>query len=156
MQGFIRILIIACLTMTTASQAKHTDEDSIDMRTSPVGKVHIEGMEKIKEAETATVAETTIAEPVAEQMDAAPATATTGRTGESIYNSLCIACHSTGLANAPKTGDTAAWSKLLEVGMDNLVSSAKKGKNVMPPMGTCADCSDEELQSAIEFMVGTN
>jgi len=159
MQGFIRVLIIACITMTATSQATHMDEDTIDKRTSPVGKVHIEGMEKATEAEhqTEVSAEPTqpTVEAVAEQAEAEVTTNTAARSGESIYNSLCIACHSVGLANAPKTGDSAAWSKLLEGGMDALVASAKKGKNVMPPMGTCADCSDDELKSAIEFMTET-
>ena len=32
------------------------------------------------------------------------------RTGEAIYNSVCTACHATGVAGAPKTGDKAAWA----------------------------------------------
>jgi cytochrome c5 len=39
------------------------------------------------------------------------------------------------------------------MGIDALVASAKKGKNAMPPMGTCMDCSDAELKAAIEFML---
>ena len=68
------------------------------------------------------------------------------------YNMYCIACHGTGAAGAPKAGDHAAWEPRLAVGMDALVESAKKGKNAMPPMGLCNDCSDAELKEIIEFM----
>ena len=142
MQGFIRILVIACISMATVSQAKHLDEDTIDERTRPVGQVNIEGMEKVQI--------------IAEEEPAVVQVATDDRTGETIYNGLCVACHSIGLANAPKKGDSAAWEKLMVNGIDALVSSAKKGKNVMPPMGTCADCSDEELKNTILFMINSN
>jgi cytochrome c5 len=32
------------------------------------------------------------------------------RSGEQIYKAVCGACHETGVANAPKTGDKAAWA----------------------------------------------
>jgi len=68
------------------------------------------------------------------------------------YNMYCIACHGTGAAGAPKAHDAAAWEPRLAVGIDGLVDSAKKGKNAMPPMGLCNDCSDAELKEIIEFM----
>lgn len=68
------------------------------------------------------------------------------------YNMFCIACHGTGAAGAPKAGDKAAWEPRLAVGIDGLVASAKQGKNAMPPMGLCSDCSDAELKEIIEFM----
>ncbi len=157
MKGFIRVILIACVTITSISQAKHMDEDTIDKRTSPVGKVNIEGMPAATEAdhaamghEEAVIAEEEVVEVTVE------AAATGARTGDALYNTYCIACHSIGLANAPKAGDSAAWTKLLEMGMDNLVASAVTGKNVMPPKGTCGDCSDEELESAITFMSTMN
>ncbi len=32
------------------------------------------------------------------------------RSGEEVYNTTCMACHSTGAAGAPKFGDIAAWA----------------------------------------------
>lgn len=68
------------------------------------------------------------------------------------YNMYCVGCHATGAAGAPKTGDKAAWEPRMAQGMDALVASVKKGKNAMPPMGLCADCSDDEFKAIIEFM----
>ncbi len=79
--------------------------------------------------------------------------ASSGRTGDEIFNSVCTACHSTGAAGAPKIGDKEAWAPRIAKGVDALLETAIKGKAAMPPRGTCADCSDDELKGAIEYMV---
>ncbi|MAT94236.1 MAG: cytochrome C [Halioglobus sp.] len=68
------------------------------------------------------------------------------------YQTSCFACHMSGAAGAPKTGDTAAWEERMAKGMDALVASVKNGLNGMPPTGLCADCTDEEYKALIEFM----
>ncbi|MCR9105402.1 MAG: c-type cytochrome [Gammaproteobacteria bacterium] len=68
------------------------------------------------------------------------------------YQTSCFACHSTGAAGAPKTGDVAAWESRMAQGMDAMVASVKKGLNGMPPTGLCADCTDEEYKALIEYM----
>ena len=73
--------------------------------------------------------------------------------GVSVYNSKCIICHGSGVAGAPKTGDKAAWAPRIATGMDTLLANAIKGKNAMPPKGTCTECSDADLAAAIEYMV---
>ena len=68
------------------------------------------------------------------------------------YNKSCVVCHAAGVAQAPVTGDAAAWEPRLEKGMDALVASIRNGLNAMPPMGMCFDCSDEEYVELIKFM----
>ena len=68
------------------------------------------------------------------------------------YQTTCFACHSTGAAGAPKTGDAAAWAERSAKGMDVMVASVKSGLNAMPPTGLCGDCSDEEYKALIEYM----
>jgi cytochrome c5 len=68
------------------------------------------------------------------------------------YQTTCFACHSTGAAGAPKTGDTAAWAERTAKGMDVMVASVKNGLNAMPPTGLCGDCSDDEYKALIEYM----
>lgn len=84
---------------------------------------------------------------------AAPAASAGPRSGDQIYNSACLACHSTGVAGAPKVGDKAAWGPRAKKGIDGLLKNAIHGLNAMPPKGTCADCSDDELKAAIEHML---
>jgi cytochrome c5 len=75
------------------------------------------------------------------------------RSGDQVYNASCLACHSTGVAGAPKVGDQASWAPRAAKGLDSLLATAVSGLNAMPPKGTCADCSDEELKAAIEYML---
>ncbi|MBV9191776.1 MAG: cytochrome c5 family protein [Betaproteobacteria bacterium] len=73
--------------------------------------------------------------------------------GKKVYDSTCTACHTAGVANAPKLGDKAAWAPRIKQGMDTLVQSATKGKGAMPPKGGNASLSDADLRAAIEYMV---
>lgn len=75
------------------------------------------------------------------------------KTGEQVVTAVCAACHTTGAAGAPKTGDKAAWAPRLAAGLDGLVKSAIKGKNAMPPRGGVPDLSDLEIARAIVVMV---
>ena len=68
------------------------------------------------------------------------------------YNKSCGVCHASGAANAPKTGDVAAWEPRLAKGMEVLVASVNTGLNAMPPKGMCFDCSDEDYEALIDFM----
>lgn len=74
------------------------------------------------------------------------------RTGEQVYKSICIGCHMPGVAGAPKPGDKAAWGARYGGDIEQLLAGAKKGKNVMPPKGSCGNCTDGELRAAIQFM----
>ena len=84
---------------------------------------------------------------------AAPAAAAGPRSGDAVYNASCVACHSTGVAGAPKVGDNAAWGVRAAKGLDALLTNATNGINAMPPKGTCAACSEEELKAAIEYIL---
>ncbi len=70
---------------------------------------------------------------------------------EMIYNTVCAACHSTGVAGAPIPG-SPEMAQRTEKGMDVLMQSALNGLNAMPARGARADLSDEQVQAAIEFM----
>jgi cytochrome c5 len=76
------------------------------------------------------------------------------RSGEAIYNTVCTACHATGVAGAPKTGDKAAWAPRIATGNAALLKSATEGKNAMPARGGAADLSDAELKAAVDYLVG--
>lgn len=85
---------------------------------------------------------------------ATPAAAAAGpRAGDEVYNAHCAACHGTGVAGAPKVGDGGAWGPRAAQGMDTLMTHATNGLNAMPPKGTCAACSADELKGAVEYML---
>tara|TARA_Y100001970_G_scaffold243370_1_gene308555 strand:- start:54 stop:455 length:402 start_codon:yes stop_codon:yes gene_type:complete len=125
------ILAAATLIMAQAHAATDAQADKIAERIKPVGEVCVGA-----ECGGAAVA---AAEP---------------RSGEEVYNGACTACHGSGLLGAPKTGDKAAWDDRLAKGMDATLQNAINGINAMPPKGTCANCSDDELMAAIKYMSG--
>jgi cytochrome c5 len=73
------------------------------------------------------------------------------RTGEQVVAGQCAACHSAGLAGAPKVGDTAAWAPRLKQGYELLLTSALKGKGAMSAQGG-GEYSDPEIARAVVHM----
>ena len=84
--------------------------------------------------------------------------ASAGRSGEDVYNAACMACHSAGIAGAPKVGDQVAWAARIGKGMDALYDSGINGVagSGMIAKGGCADCSDEEIRLAVDYMVDSS
>ncbi|MDY0309071.1 MAG: c-type cytochrome [Castellaniella sp.] len=72
--------------------------------------------------------------------------------GKKLYESICVTCHSIGLAGAPKFGDKNAWAPYIQTGMDTMLKNAITGVNAMPPRGS-SQASDDELKAAIQYMV---
>jgi cytochrome c5 len=54
------------------------------------------------------------------------------KAGEEVYKAQCAACHTQGVAGAPKLGDNAAWASRIQQGFDALVTAALQGKGGMP------------------------
>ena len=93
------------------------------------------------------------AEPVEQPEEAVAESAAAARDGQTIYKTACFACHDAGVAGAPKLGDAAAWAPRIAKGNDALYSSLQNGLNAMPPKGTCMNCSDDELQAVLDYMI---
>lgn len=144
--NLMRKILVAQATVLAlwAGSAQATTDEDIAQRIKPVGVVCVQG----DECDKAAVA-------VSASADGSPAAAA-GRSGDEVYSKYCTVCHGTGLLEAPKTGDTAVWQARADAkgGLDGLLQSAISGINAMPPKGTCTDCSDEELMSAIQSMSG--
>ncbi|KAA0978096.1 cytochrome c5 family protein [Pseudomonas sp. ANT_H12B] len=121
-----------------AVSAQAATSDDIAKRLEPVGQVCVQG----KECKGMEVA--------------ASAGGGDAKTPDSVIAKHCNACHGTGLLDAPKIGDAAAWGERAkkEGGLDGLLAKAISGVNAMPPKGTCADCTDADLKGAIEKMSG--
>ena len=80
------------------------------------------------------------------------------RSGEEVYNSACIACHSSGAGGAPIVGDIAAWQPRIAVGMAALYDSGVNGVpgTSMMAKGGCMSCSDAEIDAAVDYMVASS
>ncbi|MGR6871994.1 c-type cytochrome [Pseudomonas sp. HK3] len=125
------MMVLALSAVVSVANAKATD--SIEQRIAPVGAVCVEGTECAAAGK-------------------AVAAATGPRSGADVYNTYCTACHGSGAMGAPKTGDKSVWKDRLAKGFNKTLANAINGLNLMPPKGTCSDCSDKEISSAIKYM----
>uniref|UniRef100_UPI002FCBB747 c-type cytochrome n=1 Tax=Ramlibacter sp. TaxID=1917967 RepID=UPI002FCBB747 len=75
-------------------------------------------------------------------------------TGEAVYKAQCTACHTAGVAGAPKLGDAASWANRLATGFEALVQSALKGKGAMPPQAG-GDFNDVEVARAVAYLANS-
>lgn len=120
------LLVLSATTAFAAPFDNSLTEEAIKKRIAPIGEVYLAG-----------------AKPAVEEP-------TGPRTGQQVYQASCFGCHGTGALSAPKT--KADWDLRIAKGMDVLMDHALNGFNAMPPRGTCMNCSDDEIKSAIEFM----
>jgi|ETNmetMinimDraft_9_1059917.scaffolds.fasta_scaffold33870_2 cytochrome c5 len=136
--------ILVILTVRYVFTAPVSSPDNLDPtlidRIKPIGQVLVEGTTK----DATFITNNTLSETDTEAKS---------RTGEQVASSSCTGCHSSGVLGAPIAGNKTDWEPRLERGITELLKTAKLGKGAMPPKGTCATCSDAELQAAIEFMI---
>jgi len=145
----IGIYILAA-KMSESTQQVYTRESAeyqaaVLERIAPVGDVYLPGEEA--QADAPVVETAAEPEPVA-----------TAMTGPQVYNTACLACHAAGVGGAPVVGDTGQWTDRIAQGVDVLKKHAIEGfsgaAGYMPPKGGRIDLSDEEVASAVDYMVG--
>ncbi|WP_432455697.1 MULTISPECIES: c-type cytochrome [unclassified Agarivorans] len=126
------LLVSLCLSILPSAFAADMSDEAIIERIKPVGSVYLDGELAVTKA---------------------PAAASGPRDGATVFNTYCTACHSTGVAGAPKKGDAAAWEPRIAQGNETLFNHAWNGFNgVMPAKGTCGDCSEDEIKDAIAYL----
>jgi cytochrome c5 len=72
--------------------------------------------------------------------------------GGAVYAATCAACHDSGMAGAPKTGDNGAWGARLAQGYDTILKHAIEGIRAMPAKGGNPDLDNLEVERAVVFM----
>ncbi|GAA5013514.1 c-type cytochrome [Massilia kyonggiensis] len=87
---------------------------------------------------------------------ATPAVAGNNEAGKALFNTACTACHTAGIAGAPKIGDKAAWAPRIAQGTNTLYEHAIKGfqgkTGMMPPKGG-STAPDADVKAAVDYMV---
>jgi cytochrome c5 len=73
------------------------------------------------------------------------------KNGEQVYAAVCTACHTAGVAGAPKLGDAEGWAPRIKTGYDLLLTSALKGKGAMAAQGG-GDFDDIEIGRAVVYL----
>ncbi|RUR12020.1 cytochrome c5 family protein [Legionella sp. km772] len=128
----LSLLAILWLCSNLIYAASNSEVLQIEQRIQPVGKVHVQD-ETVKTQKQSTEKQ---------------------KVGKKIYERFCVVCHRDGLVGAPKFHDEQAWeSRLAGKKLEELVASAIKGLNAMPAKGTCYECNEEDIKSAVEYML---
>ncbi len=132
----IGLLLAASLGLLSALAVAQSNNvtQGIESRLERVGKVCMAG-------------EDCAAAPVASASSGEP------RSGDEIYGSACSTCHDVGVSGAPVLGSVDDWASRIEKGSETLYDHAINGFNAMPAMGLCGDCSEEEIQATVDYMV---
>jgi cytochrome c5 len=143
LMGITALIIVLAVSMRrppdpadNPSQVTHTEE-----RVAPVAGVHAGAQGQAAVAAVAAATQAAVADSNTSPAD-----------GKQIYESVCSACHTAGVASAPQPGSDALKQRMDAKGMDGLVASAINGLNVMPPRGGRNDLSDEDIRAAVVFM----
>lgn len=85
------------------------------------------------------------------------AAATAAHPGQNTYDQFCSICHKIGVSGAPVLGDAEAWVPRISAGIESVFANAINGvtspRGVMPPKGGFVQLSDDEVTSAVEYML---
>lgn len=139
---FFLALFVARAIGANAAERAMLAPGEVANRIQPVGSVRVAGSATTEAPEKTEPAQVAAAD-------------TGGKSGEDVYGSACAACHAAGIAGAPKVGDKAAWETRTGSGLAALVTSAVNGKGAMPAKGGQTALSDDEVKSAVEYMLVT-
>ncbi len=145
--GVVLFIFVRNLSDFTASTDDSQAEyyASVEERIRPFGRVRLPG-DELAPGEI-RVDEVPQAEPVATLLS-----------GPQVFNEACIVCHGTGIGGAPTLADSVAWEPRIAQGMDTLYLHALEGytgsTGYMPPKGARLDLSDQEVNGAVDYMLG--
>ena len=147
---FTIFILVLAMEMSDRTQGVFTREtaeykEAVAERIRPVGEVYLPGEEQAAEA------------PVVEVV-AEPEPVVTAMTGPQVYNTACLACHSTGVGGSPVVGNAGDWTDRIAQGIDVLYDHAINGfdgdaATPMLPKGGRMDLSDQEVRDAVDYMV---
>lgn len=93
---------------------------------------------------------------VQSKMPPAPVSGTGPNAGKGIYDKYCASCHAMGSGGAPKFGDAGQWAPVVQLGMPKVYQNAIQGIGGMPPKGNCDSCTDEQVKSAVDYIVNSS
>ncbi len=137
----ISVLIIALVIGASQVPDHPTDAQvaRIQQRTQPLG------------------AENTSAEAAQQSVKQVSASSSGGESkalsAKEVYEQTCAACHGSGVMGAPKMGDAESWKPHAQKGLATLHKHAIEGFKAMPPKGGNSSLSDDEVDSAVNYML---
>ncbi|MEC9375215.1 MAG: c-type cytochrome [Pseudomonadota bacterium] len=149
--GVVICIMVGILFIATQASQKKQNEINrqsisvqleISSRIAPIGKIAIDGEKQLENLTFSTSPREELKKPLL---------------GEQVYKQACNACHSSGVAGAPKFGDSLEWEQRLAEGIDSLNNNAIKGFQgdfgFMPAKGGFIQLSDDEVRTAVQYII---
>ena len=144
----------ACSGDNTATEETIAANEPADIAVEEtvVAEPEITTPEPVIEAETEST-DMMVEEAVAPEIVAEPEVLAADA-GAKLYESNCQVCHAAGLLNAPKYGDTAAWTARLTKDKETLYSHSAKGFNKMPAQAVNG-VTEAQVHAAVDYMLAS-
>jgi cytochrome c5/cytochrome c553 len=74
--------------------------------------------------------------------------------GKDVYEHQCSSCHTSGSNGAPKMGDYAAWTPILQQDFVTIYRNVTGNHSGHPPHAGCTSaCTDAEVKAALEYLL---
>lgn len=71
-----------------------------------------------------------------------------------LFQQTCAVCHVKPGLGVPLVGNDDDWKKRRAQGFDVLLGRTIDGYGNMPPLGTCASCTEQDLRQLVGFVAG--
>ncbi|NNE37226.1 MAG: cytochrome c5 family protein [Gammaproteobacteria bacterium] len=141
------ICLVILLIKAIGSNGQALSEDQITIlinETQPAGQIRYQASAEL----TSTVASSSVNQAVEEPES---------NSGQQIYDTVCMSCHSTGLPNVPQLGNAADWEGRIaqgEVLYENAINGYTGSSGMMmPPKGGNLSLSDDEVRAAVDYII---
>lgn len=144
--GLAILLLVVALVLGSAQPdyvpPGMTESEAVAQRVEPSGEVNMGGPQI---AESSAAADEQSAGGGASELE----------TAAQVYDAVCASCHANGVAGAPATDNASEWRERLSArGLDTLYDHAINGFNAMPARGGNSSLSDEQVEQAVEYILG--
>ena len=157
MRWVVVLLVLFLITLACSKKEEETGPEGTRQETPAEQKSAITGQSQeqsqAKSAGQEEEPKTMPAESTTTEEQSGTGATASGGQGKEIYQQTCSSCHETGVAGAPKIGDTEAWSSRVAKGEDLMVQNAVNGIGTMPPKGGDPSLSEEQIRAAVNYMI---
>jgi len=135
-------ILIAILSNVFATYSLHPSEQ------------YREEIQKRESQRTEPVANINLASnPTIKQVIPIAITTPSTLSGEEVYKTVCMSCHTSGVAGAPVIGKNNEWEQRIAKGIKLLYLNAINGIGVMPAKGGATNLSDDNIKAAVDYII---
>jgi cytochrome c5 len=148
-KGIIIFLVVLSIAILILALSIGGRQESLQRQDAAYQQALVERIEPVGRVNTG--------EPGSEPLPSKPAVlvqaAAVQLSGAEVVQANCAACHESGVMDAPKLGDKAAWEARAAQGFDTLLQHAIEGFRAMPPKGGNTALTDAQMREAVSVML---